>query len=432
MKQTMLTRAILCMLAVSAVAAGQPTPEADGPVRAVPVEAHLLPSHLTVKPGTAFVLAMEVTIQPEWIIYSPTPRGRGFRPIAAELAVEIADQDRIPVDDVTVLEVLWSPHEYHSDSLGSSYVYEGRMVVFVRLLPAEDAALGVRRISARLTVGACKADRCLPPMTVSTAEPIIIGVSPKTNPDWADSLWDDLTLARPAEELAGGGGVSGGDDSVSGRLLLAVLAGLILNIMPCVLPVIPLRILSIVDSAGGSRRRYVTLGLAFAAGVMVFFVGLAGVSVVLRLAFDQLFSWGRHFEIVWFRAAMGLLMVALAANLFGAFNVIVPRRIAELDERASARKGGHLGAGGMGLMLAILATPCSFALLISVLAWAQAQSLTLGTLAILLVGAGMAAPHALLAAFPKLADYLPRPGRWIELFKHAMGFAVLGVAVWLF
>ena len=137
MKQTMLTSAILCVLAMSAVAAGQPATDPAVSGRAVPVGASLLPSHVTAKPGTAFVLAMEVTIEPEWIVYSPMPRGRGFRPIAAELDVEIADQDRIPVDDVKVLEVLWSPHELHSDNLGSSYVYEGRTVVFVRLLPLE-------------------------------------------------------------------------------------------------------------------------------------------------------------------------------------------------------------------------------------------------------------------------------------------------------
>lgn len=85
----------------------------------------------------------------------------------------------------------------------------------------------------------------------------------------------------------------------------------------------------------------------------------------------------------------------------------------------------------MGLMMAILATPCSFALLMSVLGWAAVKPIWLGTLAFLLMGAGMAAPHALLAAFPSLVAKLPRPGRWMELLKQGMGFAVLAVAAWL-
>ena len=259
--------------------------------------------------------------------------------------------------------------------------------------------------------------------------------------DWTEELAagvdEGLTLEQLQATRAGAGRplatMTGGQNySVLGGLMLAVLAGLILNVMPCVLPVIPIRILTIVDAAGDSRRRFVTLGLAFAAGVLAFFVGLAVVNVVAKLAFQTVLPWSSHFDYPAFRIGMALLLVALAVNLFGAFNVVVPRKVAGLDSKVTGSQAGHVRAAGMGLMLAVLATPCSFALLIAVLGWAQTQTLAIGTAAMILVGVGMAAPHALLAAFPKLVDYLPRPGRWMELLKQGMGFAVLGVAVWLF
>ena len=444
----MMTRAIyrasLLVLIAATCAVGQDgRPAVDLP-GVGPVQSEAVASHRTVAPGSELIVAVEVTLKEGWHFYSPRPVAGRYEPKAAELTVEVDDGEH-PVYDVHVAEVLWPQHQLLEDPLGDSFAYESRFVAYVRLaVPANVTPGAVRTINTPLTGQACSDRGLCRDITISPSTPIVvlIGRAPKPNPDWSDELAEGMAQAVPVDGLvapeiddfpqAAAAGGAKGDESVMIKLLLALIAGLILNVMPCVLPVIPLRILAIVDAAKGSRRRFVTLGLAFAAGVMAFFVALAVANVILRVASDQLFNWGEHFGFVWFRVAMALLMVVLAANLFGAFNVIVPKRIAGLDEKVTARKGSHLGAGGMGLMLAILATPCSFALLIGVFAWAQGQSVALGTLAVLLVGVGMAAPHALLAAFPKLVDYLPRPGRWMELLKQGMGFAVLGVAVWLF
>ena len=142
---------------------------------------------------------------------------------------------------------------------------------------------------------------------------------------------------------------------------LALLAGLILNIMPCVLPVIPLRVLSLVELARQSQRRFVTVGLAFAAGILLFFVALAAINAVLHLAGGSL-NWGQQFQSGPFRVVMAVLMTALAGNLFGVFTVLVPSRVAAI-EGGGGKAQGHLSSLGMGLMMAILATPCSFAIL---------------------------------------------------------------------
>jgi len=233
---------------------------------------------------------------------------------------------------------------------------------------------------------------------------------------------------RPAGIVSRPQGVA--DLTVWAGVGLALLAGLILNVMPCVLPVIPLRVLSLARMAGESRRRRIAMGLAFAGGIVLFFVAIAAVNVVFRLAWQRSFSVGGLFGFQGVRIAMALVLVALAANLFGLFTVVVPRRLAAMNRPAQGR-GGCASSMGMGLMMAVLATPCSFAILAQAFAWSQLVSLWLGTIAIVLIGVGMAVPHAVLAAFPALLEKLPRPGRWMELFKQSMGFLLLPVAVWL-
>ena len=212
---------------------------------------------------------------------------------------------------------------------------------------------------------------------------------------------------------------------------LALLAGLTLNIMPCVLPIIPLRIYSLVNLAGESRRRFVTLGMAFAAGIVLFFVGLAIVSAGLRLLGKGTIDLNEHFQFAWVRILIAMILLALSANLWGLFNVTVPGKVAAMGQDSSSVAHEHLSAVGMGLMMAILSTPCSFWLMALALTWAQGQPLWLGTLAIVLIGVGMAAPHVLLASQPALLKLLPKPGRWMEFFKQTMGFLLVPAVVYL-
>ena len=269
---------------------------------------------------------------------------------------------------------------------------------------------------------------------------IVVAGAPTPNPAWqAEGLDAALAAAVPAETLRQGRSVTrpdqtaaGSEYTLAGGLALALLAGLILNLMPCVLPIIPLRILSVVEMARGSRRRYVTLGLAFAAGIVLFFAVLAGVNLVLHAALGRVFHWSEHFQSFPVRAGMAMVLLAVAANFFGLFHVTVPRRLAALEASPTgAARGEHARSAGMGLMMAILSTPCSFGVLLAALAWAQGVSPLLGSAALLLIGVGMAVPHALLAAVPAALRLLPRPGAWMERFRQAMGFVLLPVVVWL-
>ena len=430
-----------CILAMVSGASGQifspfGTTQADFSVKDY-LQVRAIPSHLTVIGGQEFHIALEVRIAPEWVYYSPDP---GPIVLPGKLSVTAGQ--------LKVGETLWPKDESKAITIGDetivNNVYTDLAIIYVPVRVPPDITSGQQEIVVELGGQICK-DVCMDIKGVIARVSVQIGPTDRINPEWTDEISAGLSEAMTAEqlteyhaEIALPQSPTTGQTAIrtyrSERTVwwwigLALLAGVTLNIMPCVLPVIPLRILSIVSMANESRRRFITLGLAFAAGIMLFFVGVAAVSAILRLAADQTINISDHFQYPAVRIALAMVLVALAVNLFGAFNILVPSKVAALEP--GALREGHLKSLGMGFMMAVLATPCSFAFLFAAMAWAQIQPLWLGTVAILLIGAGMAAPHALLAGFPGLVGKLPKPGRWMELFKHSMGFALILVTIWL-
>lgn len=206
---------------------------------------------------------------------------------------------------------------------------------------------------------------------------------------------------------------------------LALLAGLSLNIMPCVWPVLPLIVMRLVEQAKQDRGKSIAMGLAFCLGILLFFASLAGANIILQVFYGQVLQWGDQFRSPAFVAGMVLLLVVLAEFCFGVFAIGLPSSITG----KSGFGKGYPGAVGTGFLAAILSTPCSFAILAAAFAWAQAQPLLPATVAILVIGVGMAAPYAILTSMPGLLKRLPKAGRWMELFKQAIGFVLLVIAV---
>ena len=206
---------------------------------------------------------------------------------------------------------------------------------------------------------------------------------------------------------------------------LAILAGLGLNIMPCVWPVLPIIVMRLVEQAKQSRSKSAVMGLAFCLGILLFFACLAAANVILQVFYGTVLQWGDQFRSPAFVAAMALLLVAMAMFMFGIFTIGLPSSIAGKSESA----GGFTGAVGMGFLAAILSTPCSFGILAVAFAWAQAQPLPLGTIAIMVIGLGMSLPYAILTSMPGLLKRMPRAGRWMELFRQTTGFVLLIIAV---
>lgn len=206
-------------------------------------------------------------------------------------------------------------------------------------------------------------------------------------------------------------------------LLLAFAAGLLLNVMPCVLPVMSIKVLSLVQHAGESRRRTVGMGMAFAAGMLLVFLLLASAAIAFGL------GWGEQFQRPTFLIAMIAVVFAFALSLLGVYEFGVPRAVGALATQAPCE--GYAGAFFMGVLATLLATPCSGPLLGSTLAWTLAQPPATIVTIFAMLGAGMALPYVLLTIHPALLTFLPRPGAWMETFKQVMGFLLLGTVVYL-
>jgi thiol:disulfide interchange protein len=213
--------------------------------------------------------------------------------------------------------------------------------------------------------------------------------------------------------------------SAPAAFLLAIAAGLLLNVMPCVWPIIPIIIMRLWDQAGQKRGKSISLGFAFCIGILLFFAAIAIFNIVLAIGFDTAFQWGDQLRNPVFVMAMTILMVVLALFMFGLFTIGIPSSVTG----AAASGSGFAGSIGMGFLAALLATPCSFAVLTATLAWAQTKPLVVATTTIMLIGIGMAFPYLILVSIPGLANRLPRPGGWMERIKQAMGFLLLIVAV---
>ena len=222
-----------------------------------------------------------------------------------------------------------------------------------------------------------------------------------------------------------------GDLLFLGQLFLyAFIGGLILNIMPCVLPVIALKILGFVSEAKSEPRRVRKLGLIYALGVLLSFLALAVIVIGVKAAGHHA-GWGMQFGSPVFIVCLTTLVTLVALNLFGVFEVALGGRA--LDTAGElASKHGAAGAFFNGVLATTLATPCTAPFLAPALGFAFAQNASVIALIFLTVGLGLASPYILLSWNPAWLKFLPKPGAWMEKFKIAMGFPMLATVVWLF
>jgi thiol:disulfide interchange protein DsbD len=293
-------------------------------------------------------------------------------------------------------------------------VYAGRFTVFVPINTAKVPTELTGRVDVKISGQACTDIVCLQPFKNKTLTAII-------DYSQADS-WKEITFKTAPDEYQV---VKGPSYSLWFALGLAFLAGLSLNIMPCVWPVLPIIVMRIVEQAKQSKGKSTVMGLAFCLGILLFFACLAGANIILQVFYSTALQWGDQFRNPAFVAGMALLLIVLALFMFGVFTITVPSSIAT----KSGSGQGYTGAVGMGFLAAILSTPCSFGILAAAFAWAQGQALPLGTLAIMIIGVGMAAPYVILTSMPGLLKRTPKPGRWMELFKQTIGFILLIIAV---
>jgi thiol:disulfide interchange protein DsbD len=222
---------------------------------------------------------------------------------------------------------------------------------------------------------------------------------------------------------------SGSESGLAGVLWAAFLGGLLLNLMPCVLPVIALKIFGFTQQAGEDPRRVLRLGLAFVGGVFAFFLGLAIAVIALKAAGGGL-NWGFQFQNPFILTGLIAAVFVFSLNLLGVFEITLGGNTnAKLSALSS--KQGYGGAFLHGAFTTLLGTSCTAPYLGVTLGFAVSQPAPTVILIFLVIAAGMSLPYLLLTSNPALLRFLPKPGAWMERLKQLMGFLMLGVAVWL-
>ena len=338
-------------------------------------------------------------------------------------------------------------------------VWEGRVVFYLPILVDADAEPGRREIALELDVQACDAQRCLIPQTLEVGVSLEVAAADAAGQgvggvggvgvggdgsgnglfaDFDPGGWGALAAGEAGVEVGGeasnglgdAGDAGAGTDSatqeeawtLAGTLLAALAAGLLLNFTPCVLPVVPLKVMSLArhGQQAGGRRRTVVLALLMAAGIVGFWLAIGSAIVGLK----QFTAINQLFQYAWFTLSVGVVIAVLGVAMLGAFRIDLPRVVYQVNPTGDTAAGSV----GFGVMTAVLATPCAGPLMGGAMAWATKQggATTLATFAAL--GGGMALPYVVLTLFPRLVDQLPRAGAGSELLKQTMGILMLAGA----
>ncbi len=316
-------------------------------------------------------------------------------------------------------------------------LYSGTAIAYVPVSVSASAPAGEQSLRLKIVFQSCDDKVCLPPQNMTVDVPVTVlsgtpaaGQARTVTDPGLFAGFDQRAFAADAPVAAVPGvafNVFGWQFSVDPRgaaglgalLALAAVGGLLLNFTPCVLPVIPIKILGLSQSAG-SPARCLLLGGVMSVGVIAFWLSI-GVAMAFISGFKAISTL---FQTPWFSLGVGVFMLAMAASMLGAFLISLPNWVYAIDPSRESAKG----AFGFGIMTAVLSTPCTAPFMGAAAAWAatQAPAITLATFAA--IGVGMAVPYLVLSANPKLLKRLPRAGRGSEVLKQVMGLFILAVA----
>jgi len=233
-------------------------------------------------------------------------------------------------------------------------------------------------------------------------------------------------LASPAAPVLQVDALPASNGSLMLALLGALLGGMILNLMPCVFPVLAIKVVSLAGHGNDARAQRVG-GVAYSAGVVLSFVALGALMLALRSAGEQL-GWGFQLQSPWVVAALAALFTVIGLNLAGVFEFgqMVPSGMASLQARNPT-----VNAFWSGVLAVVVASPCTAPFMGASLGFALGMPAGQALLVFTALGLGMALPFLLLSAWPTLARALPRPGAWMLTFRHAMAFPMFATVVWL-
>jgi thiol:disulfide interchange protein len=400
----------------------------------------LLADTTAIVPGKPFRVGAELVMKKHWHTYYKE---------SGEAGMPTKIKWKLPTG-FTASDLLWEKPFKFNDSGIVTYGYSDKTIVAATITPPATLKAGEKiEIGATVKWLSCK-DMCVPG---SAQLSVFLPVADKADAANVENF-KGLGFDGPVESLpeAGHDAASGGTDrdnsqkksildqkltvagtkdeeqSLIAYLGLAFVGGFILNFMPCVLPVISIKVLSFMQQAGEDPKRVFQLGMTFTAGIVVSFMTLAALVIGIQTA-GQKIGWGFQFQFPVFLLGMSVVVLLFALSLFGIFYIQVSAGQNQIDQLAN--KEGFVGTFFKGVLATILSTPCTAPFLGTALGFAFSQPAWVIGLIFFTIAIGMSFPYIVLTAKPDWMKFLPKPGVWMEKFKEGMGFLLLATVVWL-
>ncbi len=396
---------------------------------------HLEPS--TVAPGSTVKLVVTAEPQAGWHIYAladrdaNTPGSKptlvtftktsGFeaeRTQASQKAVEAkSDLPGVPAQHYYNGPVTWTTTiRIPKDTRPATYPIEG-LVGYQTCNDANCDLPRAARFSAAVTVAAA-------------------GGKEKALLAFSDAKYGEAAKAAEADTRRDDGTrTSGGAPGLSLwlALLSSLVGGFLLNFMPCVLPVIGLKILSFAEQAGRHRSQVLALNIWYSLGLLSVFMVLATLASAASLGLrDTNLGWGEQYGSTSFNIVMVAVVFVMALSFLGVWEIPIPGLVGSGAATEVAAREGAVGAFTKGVLTTLLATPCSGPLLGAVFGYTLGEPPAITYLIFACIGLGMSSPYLIIGAYPRLIRFLPKPGAWMDTFKQMMGFVMLGTIVFFF
>jgi thiol:disulfide interchange protein DsbD len=403
--------------------------QADSPSASEVVQVKTAWSVDRARPGDAVVLAVVIDIKDGIHINADASQVRpfeDFKPYPTKVQV-VAASEGVTIETARFPQAIPVKVDYASGALMS---FEGRTIIYLPMKVDDQIKPGIIELELMVEYQACSDTYCLFPQKKRIKETLSVVESRATTSKINKELFANLfsgVLAAPAGVVSFN--LFGWQFSINTSsgfgwivlLLTAAFGGLLLNLTPCVLPLIPIKIISL-SHVAQDRKKCFFLGLAMSMGVLVFWIGLG---ILIALASDFT-ATNQLFQYPAFTILVGAIIGIMALGMFGFFSVRLPQFIYMINPQQDSLQGSF----GLGILAAVLSTPCTAPFMGAAAAWAATQTplTTLTTFAA--IGGGMALPYLLLSAFPQLVNRMPKAGPASVLIKQVMGLFMLAAAAY--
>ncbi len=404
------TTALIFALGLAAITlhASAKPPEMPKPVVTPALNANAL------KAGEKSILALVVNVPAGYHAQSHTPT-------EDNVAFEVTPAATANVEAQAPVYPPGKEEDYKE--LGKLNVYTGKVTIYIPITVTAGAPVGPVTLTGKVHYQMCDDTSCFPPADVQySIDSKIVAAGDAVEPANAE-LFKDYNpgaATKPATRAAAVRPMMLDDGSPKWGVFFALgaafIAGILFNIVPCVLPMLPIKVLGFAAVAENDRGKTVLLASTFGLGIVTVFGFLAVLILVLKKI-----TWGEQFSNPNFAWGMVLVLLLLSLWLFGVLNINLPPSMYAFEPSHDTFTGNYM----LGILTAVLSTPCTGPLFPPLLLWAQSVPVYVGVPAMMMVGVGMAFPYVLLSCFPEVARKFPRTGAWAELFKQMLGFVLL-------